>query len=440
MDESYHPVSSIEELKAMQYNKNYRLDCDIDFQGEEWLPVRVNNFDGGGHVIKNFSVFELPEFSHITNDNIGIGFFAKSNIVENVVFEEITINVSRTDSEDHTTFCGIVSGEGKEFKNVKVNNCSAKFLISNKESFIYIGGMSGATAVAENCILENVTVDAYSLSSFTYAGGVTGSLGFGLGFGDAPDLKSCKVINLTLTCNAANAMGGLVGYMMETNSVIYSLKDSYIKDSKIEITSPKVIPSRAGGIIGYCADFNTEITNCASIGNEIYIFGAFGKYCSYEIGGIAGMSCGKISECLSQGNILTGKGDSNSEKVIARVGGICGYSEGTVSGCVAQLNAVSGTQLSGTNVSACGLVAQSKSSIVNCAVFANTIKGINRDIFTEKNDRIFNCFISDNEQSFPNVNKIEIMDDWNNAIDILTLNSDLWTIDENGILNLIIVG
>lgn len=57
-DDSYHEVSSVEDLYAMKSNKCYQLTCDIDLKEREWYPLEVKNFNGNGHTISNAYITE----------------------------------------------------------------------------------------------------------------------------------------------------------------------------------------------------------------------------------------------------------------------------------------------------------------------------------------------------------------------------------------------
>lgn len=428
---TYYSVSNIEELKSMNRAKSYKLECDIDFEGKEWTPVEVINFDGNGHTIKNCTILDYAEGTHILT-----GFFSSTKKVKNVTFDNIEVNVTSSDNSDKNTFCGIVSGAGEIFDNVIIKNSTAKFIVNNTE-FVYGGGISGSATSVLNCKIEHTSVDLYSLSSFTYIGGITGILGYGYGFGAPPEMNNCTADNLTFTANTANAMGGLIGYIMEGNQPTHYLKSSVFKESKLKLTSSKIVSSCLGGIIGQCDDNNTEITNCASIDNEITFQR---KYYGYQVGGIAGKNSGKISECLSSCNTITCICESspNAQNIIARIGGVSGTAESTIAKCVSQNNHINGVALtSSSNNFTAGLVGQSVASIVNCAINNNIITGGNKDLFSAKNDKIFNCFIYDEQLNADfNVNKLPLIGEWKDVISTLSLDPELWTLNSNNILNL----
>lgn len=292
-DNKYYSVTNADELKAMQENRNYKLKQDIDLSGDEWLPLNVKNFDGNGYSIKNCTITTAIE-SYRGNYT---GFFGTAKDLKNITFENLEINVTLSKSSNNTNYCGLAGGILNSLENVSVINSTAKFIVNN-DNFVYSGGIGGAVTTAKNCLLENAEIETVTSSSFVYVGGVCGILGFGLGFGGAPDLQSCRVINSTISTDNAIALGGVIGYISESGNTPYSITDSYISKSRIKMTASTKAVAYGGGIIGLCEHYEMEISNCASLNNQTEITSKSG-YIGYSMGGIAGNSYGRISQCIS---------------------------------------------------------------------------------------------------------------------------------------------
>ena len=169
---SYYKVSSLEELYAMETDKNYQLMCDLDLGGREWFPLSVARFEGNGHTISNGVINSTSEKSI---NSVRIGFF-KNAIVSNVIFD--SMNYTVTTSGAVVEF-GLATGYGA-CNNVKVANSMA--LISISDSFTdvsayYIGGISGHCLDGlSQCSISDSTVVCNILSSVRtgYIGGIIG--------------------------------------------------------------------------------------------------------------------------------------------------------------------------------------------------------------------------------------------------------------------------
>ena len=238
--------------------------------------------------------------------------------------------------------------------------------------------------------------------------------------------------------------GGVFGYLeyySGTTSGCISKNNRF--DLKAHPIHTKAVASSVGGVVG-CSSKNSNIEKSVSSNNEIILSRSsrnetlFTDNGGYRMGGIAGISAGRISNCLSDSNTISGSSESTSSKQFASVGGLCGYASATISKSVAQNNTISETNtVSASAMLSAGFVAKTSASVTNCAVHNNTVNGKKQDVFTAKvEDRLFDCYVAGQDESIANANSLPVLssEQWNAIITVLSLDSD-WNM-ENGILYL----
>lgn len=433
--DSYIDVSSVDELYAMKSNKSYQLTCDIDLQEREWYPLEVKGFNGNGYTISNCYINQ-------TTGAYDSGFFTKLTRLNDVIFENIQINISFTDSK-HTgkvgiawettwrdNIAGIVVGTVQEsIENTLVRNSQAIYNIGvNCDEAVRLGGIVGSGEISNSKVEDcNIICNIASKSCSVYVGGLTGSTN------KTVHINNNKIINTQIECISVSPVycGGVAGRNILSNM---DLSNCVVSGCQINLKTTSSYTSFAGGIIGYNSE-EAEINNCASIDNTIKLDSSYG----YSIGGIAGTAHGKISNCLSDSNVLEGITSSNESKQYAGIGGLCGSNSATISKSIAQNNKIIGTSSTKSDsMFAAGFIASVGASVTNCAVYNNTVRGGNKDIFANKNeDILFNCYIAEKGQTTLNSNNLFILSeaDWQEIIKTLSLDEELWAF-ESGYLNL----
>lgn len=130
-DNTYYEISTVEELYAMESDKNYQLTCDIDLKEREWYPLGVRGFNGNGFTISNCYIGEIYKIQHgiaVNDYSVYMGFFGRVDKLENVVFDNININYSVVN--DELGNFGIAGGVVGCASNVCIKNSSAFFKIT----------------------------------------------------------------------------------------------------------------------------------------------------------------------------------------------------------------------------------------------------------------------------------------------------------------------
>lgn len=447
----YEQITSIEDLYAMESNKSYALTCDIDLQGGEWYPLEVKNFNGNGYTIRNCYISTPVQNYDDKGYKLSVsgGFFAKLNRLEDIAFDNIQVNVMFTDGTQQCNG-GVVAGEMKEIENVTITNSKGFFTLSSEDDSSHvncgvIAGVIDGTGYVSGKTIKNVQVENCELRCSRIfralrVGGIAGRVVF-----HETEIADNKVTDSCIFADADDlSCGGVFGYLeyySGTTSGCISKNNRF--DLKAHPIHTKAVASSVGGVVG-CSSKNSNIEKSVSSNNEIILSRSsrnetlFTDNGGYRMGGIAGISAGRISNCLSDSNTISGSSESTSSKQFASVGGLCGYASATISKSVAQNNTISETNtVSASAMSSAGFVAKTSASVTNCAVYNNTVNGKKQDAFTaEVEDRLFDCYVAVQEESIANANSLPILsyEQWNDIITVLSLDSD-WNM-ENGILYL----
>ncbi|MBO7215103.1 MAG: hypothetical protein J6V66_06385 [Clostridia bacterium] len=363
-------ISTIEQLKAIEPNKNYILINDINLKWVNWTPIEnfAGTFNGNGYTISNFTVdkdliaesksntnfgFMLKNSGTITNlklhsvqftinfsitDNsqasskltrIGVIATENSGVIENCeVTGEITVN-SKV-KLDNQIRCGFISS----YNNGTISNCNVQGNIDlkaitegyngyNQRSSIDAGGITATSNIDSTILNCSASVEMVLLaksdsttavsSTDIYAGGIAAS--------SPAIIKSChssgNITAETKTSSDSSSssliyVGGLLGLANSVEQCYSSCKvqsNAYISTN----SSSAIVESYnyAGGLIGYA---NNQVLNCYATGDIIAeaksINGSTPKSYSYA-GGLVGYSTNKIENSYTTGDI-TSKATSTS--------------------------------------------------------------------------------------------------------------------------------
>ncbi len=407
-------ISSLEELYAMESNKSYRLTCDIDLEGREWLPLSVEKFDGGGYTIKNAII--QGAFS----EEYG-GFFQRAEEVNNIIFENITVNISLSQG----AYFGIVAGGITEgMQNVAVKNSTARFMSTNSEVFrTRFGGLAGRVDNnIQNCTIENSQIEGFSVSSL-HTGGIVGD--YNAGNGDEIQMAGCKATNVTITLDSDDYIyvGGAIGLLESGRTEGFTVDGATIKVNKDE--EGKLYCGGVAGIVGEKASSDNCALRRSIAQNCILDVSAKDQI---RVGGVAGGAHRRIEDCLSSNNQLSGT-TMYKEEYCAYVAGLCGYAGMVVRNSISQGCVING-DASGKDIRFAGLIGYTESTIANCAVNNNIFKVANYDVFTKNCEQIHASYIVSDEEIANNTSKVPLLSssDWLNGVSKLGLDSH-WSID-----------
>lgn len=327
-------ISTPEELNSIRNNMtaSYVLVNDIDMSSYgAWAPIGLNKsspfkgqFDGQGFKITGLTVDSDLTDSVILGDAYAVGLFGVCNKAEikNVFIEDANIYVS--------------GSTGYNYENKKADNTYN----------FYAGIIAGCitnSSVIYNCHTTG-TVYSYQYNegcySDTVSGGLVGCVNTSIlsySYSDAA-VKSTNT-NVVSSCNALS--GGLVGKGLDEMVV-----DKCYNSGSVTATTGDYGVSYSGGIVGYCMDCTTTITDSFNEGSVWAVAG--NMFCEQaHAGGIAGDFYGTIDRVYNSGKVIANANDPyDISSSVAYAGGICGNSK---SGSVIKNSAMVHTTISASS-------------------------------------------------------------------------------------------
>lgn len=297
-------INSADDLFDMKEGKCYSLTCDIDLQGKSWTPLNVNEFDGQGHTISNFSVNSPAKCNYSANGSYySYSFLGNCRWFENVTLSDINIVANREIDDDMYLAFGV--GLGEHIENVKIKNSS----ITQSTKVRYCGGVVGRVLSQQNeiknCIVKNCSLTASKTT--VYFGGIVAEA-------EKTQIKNCLTSNFLLNGNETFTAGGIAGSV------------SYTEISGCTAINNTLIADLVGGIVGISSRGNNQnISACNSQENSFE---------GQSVGGIVGsLRDGRsVVDCLSYKNSFTTQNDT------VAIGGIAGYNKGVIRSCLSMQN------------------------------------------------------------------------------------------------------
>ena len=289
--------------------QNYRLMSDIDFSGKTNIKnnILVNRLetDGSVYTLKNINLEYTTSYNGLIK---GI-----TNTLENINFENITINNTTTDSN----YMGvIVNSNANIIQNINVKNIQINAkgqyigFISNAEGETikninlenitltgsnHVGALGGRTSVKyiENIYGTGINIEATGVN----IGGIIGYVqNVANGYMKYVTIEGNSTIVSNYTGTSNSFVGGVVGY--KTGNSSFSLQYIYANNTKVKGNN------HVGGIGGMLVDANHLYANNVNVEGNSYV------------GGIHG-SDGAIYGCSVKNSTIKATGDY--------VGGISGH-------------------------------------------------------------------------------------------------------------------
>ena len=239
-------ANASEQINAGIDNKAYfKLTADIDYNGQEWVPMGnatnyfQGNFDGQGHVIKNFAITGTTTYDVL-------GLFG---------------------------YVGFDSSNQTVIKNIGIENANIYF---NGKTANYVGGMVGyvhAYTTIENCYVKNSTVGYagnYEAIGGLAIGGFAGMVRNLHGASTnttAPVIKNCYVYGVTFRQAADRELSGFAGVMYD--SYAGKFINCYVADVKYHANFVKAenasgAKSTVYGFLNNLGYTGIEVSNCYS--------------------------------------------------------------------------------------------------------------------------------------------------------------------------------
>ncbi len=340
----YLLVSSAEDLNNIRNNtaEKYILTTDIDYKGNEWIPIESFSgiIDGNGHKIFNYDMSS-------TADNIG--FINKnSGIIKNLSFDNF--NIEYKQSTTAGAFAGVIVAYNTgtvEGCNVLTGDINYEISMNanvGKES--YVAGIIGCNkGTVSNC---SCTSDVNLVFDKNYRGGlyirVAGAVGRNEGLIEKTEFRG--KITTTSTTDSYNMVyvGGITAENISTSTGVFECA-SYAEISVTANGNARDIKRTFTGVI---AGYNmSTVSDCYAEGTISVT--STGYNLTGSIGGAVGHNA---PECTVT-NIYAEVDITVSDAVAAVVGGIVGANE---SGAVTNKSVYAGNITLGAGVSSYGFI------------------------------------------------------------------------------------
>ena len=289
--------------------QNYRLMSDIDFSGKTNIKnnILVNRLETDGSVYKNINLEYTTSYNGLIK---GI-----TNTLENINFENITINNTTTDSN----YMGVIVNlnaniiQNINVKNIQIN-AKGQYIgfISNAEGETikninlenitltgsnYVGALGGRTSVKyiENIYGTGINIEATGVN----IGGIIGYVqNVANGYMKYVTIEGNSTIVSNYTGTSNSYVGGVVGY--KTGNSSFLLQYIYANNTKVKGNN------YVGGIGGGLLDARHLYANNVNVEGNSYVGGIQGSEGSiYEV-------CVKNSNINATGDYVGGiSGKSN---------------------------------------------------------------------------------------------------------------------------------
>ena len=251
------------------------LLCDIDMNGDEWIPIGVNgfpfrgSFNGNNHVIKNM-VLRLNLSLGTTNIERYIGLFGvvgSTNQSTDILIRDIIIDKScqmKYDSYSGVIYSSYVVGY---FNKGTIDNCKvyADVNLNNNITTIYYASFAGfirdGNCIISNCYVNNNVVINNSKTIFIY--------GIAFMFNNSNE-KTSKLINNGCIMNVRvthKSSSTIQFYSLYVNGLSYG---SLPNDSNISTINPNNCNNN------YCL-MNTTILNEVNVFSTLKIYYSIDK-------------------------------------------------------------------------------------------------------------------------------------------------------------------
>lgn len=280
-------ISTKAGLEAMSKEPSayYKLDADLDYEGEELSAIFsssnkfTGHFDGNGHIISNFQLDVDTTYS-------GVFGYIKGATITNLTLKSAEFNANRGER-----YIGALAGYAinSTITNVNVEGVSVTYEGQTSKT-VMIGGLVG---YAEKSTIENVKVTGltYNIKKArlkAYVGGF-------IGHNNNSSVKESSVegtinatIGYTSNSNGIAFIGGFVGLNDSAKGISTSYAKVNINVNEIdEFSGSKTHKALIGGFIGGNSTTVSKVNDCAAIGDltvsikrsyNVYVGGFVGRF------------------------------------------------------------------------------------------------------------------------------------------------------------------
>ena len=272
--------------------KTVELESNIDFNGEEWTPIKnfAGTLKGNGNAVSNFEIdataghagfFDVLEWATIENltlsditatvGNYRFGVLSRSinqTNVDNVTVKNVNVTTVGSKAFVAGLFC-----QGTVNSNMEVNNCTVEnFTVNAENGAMIIGGITcfvqkngteaEGTNIFENLNVKNFKVIANDTDGYCNIGGLVGQT---QSVWQNPRFNNCSVSGLDVTATGTVNVGG---FMCAPGSYTYA--EDCTVEGKIDVSGVTSANNYAGGFFGdygwgdNVSKGDHKVTNCVA--------------------------------------------------------------------------------------------------------------------------------------------------------------------------------
>lgn len=241
-------ITSVEDLKNVVSNGNYKLMNDINLSGIEWSPLASfsGTFNGNNYSINGMTI-NMPE-----SYNLGLFKELNGGIVKNLALTNVDIKGYRE----------VGALAGAMTNGALVENC---FVTGNLDIYAYSGGIT-AVIINDSIIRNCYTICNFSVSTeggiWASTGGIASYSAWGTSYGIIENCYSTSTIN---------AKGYYVGGIMGYNEYNNNIRNCYALNSSISGNGVGRIVSNTNGENNYAykdMKVNEEILESTDINSK----------------------------------------------------------------------------------------------------------------------------------------------------------------------------
>lgn len=284
------PITTAQELMAIDPTGSYYLANNIDLTGVTWSPIGVagtgtmfvGSFNGNGYTISNLN---------INSDTANYGLFGvvgSGATITSLTIEDFTIDGTAANSGFLIgSIVGTSGGDPITISDITVNGGTNTVRVVNAENErtdAFVGGIVGQVSGAAKVNFVDIIVKNINIS-VEMGHRVGGIIGCPTGSGTVVTLDNCDVLDSKISTASGADVGGAIGYVYYASATLNS--ECLIDGCTVYTASGSSVGGAIGAVNNYASatiegDGNVIVSNCLiSTASGTNVGGAIGIVHNY---------------------------------------------------------------------------------------------------------------------------------------------------------------